>query len=169
MNDYEITGVPAVLDAIRRDTQRIGFTMASELQTGALLRTLAASKHGGQFLELGTGTGVGTAWLHAGMDADSRLGGERLKRVAGRSEPSRARPTREISPCRRCGVPRPGPCSFSTPKRRHLLCRRPSAACKVPALIADLESRRGFVATKLAWASGLYLNWRDERCGFALS
>ena len=47
--------------------------MASEPQTGSLLRTLAASKPSGRFLELGTGTGVGTAWLLAGMDAGSRL------------------------------------------------------------------------------------------------
>ena len=73
MNDQAITNSPAVLDAIRRDTEAIGFTMASEPQTGSLLRTLAASKPAGQFLELGTGTGVGTAWLLAGMDASSRL------------------------------------------------------------------------------------------------
>ena len=73
MNDHEITQMPAALDAIVRDTERIGFTMASEPQTGSLLRTLAASKPSGRFLELGTGTGVGTAWLLAGMDAGSRL------------------------------------------------------------------------------------------------
>ena len=73
MNDRDITHVPAALDAIRRDTEAIGFTMASEPQTGSLLRTLAASKPAGRFLELGTGTGVGTAWLLAGMDAASRL------------------------------------------------------------------------------------------------
>lgn len=47
--------------------------MASEPKTGALLRALAASKPNGRFLELGTGTGIATAWLLAGMDADSRL------------------------------------------------------------------------------------------------
>jgi len=38
-----------------------------------MLRTLAASKPGGRFLELGTGTGVATAWLLQGMDAGSTL------------------------------------------------------------------------------------------------
>jgi predicted O-methyltransferase YrrM len=47
--------------------------MASEPRTGALSRVLAASKPGGRFLELGTGTGIGTAWLLAGMDANARL------------------------------------------------------------------------------------------------
>ena len=73
MNDREIPDRPPALDAILRDTGAAGFTMASEPQTGSLLRALAASKPGGRFLELGTGTGVGTAWLLAGMDAHSQL------------------------------------------------------------------------------------------------
>ncbi len=48
-------------------------TMASEPKTGALLAALAASKPGGRLLELGTGTGIGTAWLLSGMDGDARL------------------------------------------------------------------------------------------------
>ena len=62
-----------MLGAIQRDTQELGFTMMSELRTGAFLATLAASKPAGRLLELGTGTGVGTAWLLAGMDPASRL------------------------------------------------------------------------------------------------
>jgi len=73
MNDCFIFDRPAMLDAILRDTADLGFSMASEPQTGSLLRTLAASKPTGRFLELGTGTGVATAWLLAGMDRASRL------------------------------------------------------------------------------------------------
>ena len=47
--------------------------MASEPKTGALLKTLAASKPGCQFLELGTGTGLSAAWLLLGMDSHSEL------------------------------------------------------------------------------------------------
>ncbi len=47
--------------------------MASEPLVGAMLRVLAASKPGGRFLELGTGTGVGTAWILDGMDQGSTL------------------------------------------------------------------------------------------------
>jgi predicted O-methyltransferase YrrM len=47
--------------------------MASEPLVGAMLRTLAASKPGGHFLELGTGTGIATAWLLGGMDIHSTL------------------------------------------------------------------------------------------------
>jgi predicted O-methyltransferase YrrM len=73
MDDSRIGVTPAVLDAIVADTRAIGFGMASEVKTGSLLRTLAASKPAGRILELGTGTGVGTAWLLAGMDANARL------------------------------------------------------------------------------------------------
>jgi len=37
------------------------------------LAVLAASKPGGRLLELGTGTGHGTAWLLSGMDSTARL------------------------------------------------------------------------------------------------
>jgi predicted O-methyltransferase YrrM len=59
--------------AIRRDTEAVGFAMASDVWTGSLLRTLAATKPGGAFLELGTGTGLASAWLLSGMDAESEL------------------------------------------------------------------------------------------------
>src|SRR5439155_16589438 len=73
LNDHEPANIPAALDGIRRDTERIGLTLASEPKTGSLLRALAASTPRGEFLEIGTGTGVGTAWLLAGVDANSRL------------------------------------------------------------------------------------------------
>ncbi len=73
MNDHQISSRPPVLDAIFAETQALGFKMASEPQTGSLLRTLAASKPHGKFLELGTGTGFGTASILSGMDADSCL------------------------------------------------------------------------------------------------
>jgi predicted O-methyltransferase YrrM len=54
-------------------TQRIrGFPASDEL-TGALLKTLATSKPGGTFLEIGTGTGMGTAWIVDGMNANAHL------------------------------------------------------------------------------------------------
>ncbi|WP_183562825.1 O-methyltransferase [Mucilaginibacter sp. SP1R1] len=50
-----------------------GFTMASDALTCSLLKTLAATKPGGKFLELGTGTGLSTSWLLDGMDEVSTL------------------------------------------------------------------------------------------------
>ena len=64
---------PEVIQALWADTQAAGFTMPSEPQTCSLLRTLAASKTGGHFLELGSGTGLSTAWLLDGMDTTSTL------------------------------------------------------------------------------------------------
>ncbi|GLH97546.1 O-methyltransferase [Phytohabitans aurantiacus] len=65
--------VPALVRAARAAAAALGFTMACDDHTGSLLRTLAASKPGGRFLEIGTGTGVGAAWLLAGMTPDARL------------------------------------------------------------------------------------------------
>jgi predicted O-methyltransferase YrrM len=73
MEDSETTHIPSAVPAILQDTQTLGFRMASEPQTGSLLRCLAASKPAGRLLELGTGTGLGTAWLLAGMDPTSTL------------------------------------------------------------------------------------------------
>lgn len=58
---------------IDRATQDSGFTMPSDILTCSLLRTLAASKPAGKFLELGTGTGLSTSWILDGMDGDASL------------------------------------------------------------------------------------------------
>lgn len=187
MNDSEIRRVPPVVEAIRRDTQRMGFAMASEPRTGSLLRTLAASKPGGRFLELGTGTGVGTAWLLAGMDAGSRLDtvddNADVLAVAQRHLEHDSRVTFHLLDGETfLARPRP-PVDFiyadAWPgKFTHLdaalsLLRvggiyliddlLPQAswpeghAPRVPLLIDDLERRVEFVATRLAWASGLMM------------
>jgi len=72
-NDHIQPHPPSQLAALQEATVAIGFTMPSEALTGALLRSLAASKAGGRLLELGTGTGLATAWLLAGMDAGATL------------------------------------------------------------------------------------------------
>jgi predicted O-methyltransferase YrrM len=47
--------------------------MNSDVLTGTLLRSLAASKPGGRILELGTGCGLSTCWLLDGMSSDASL------------------------------------------------------------------------------------------------
>jgi predicted O-methyltransferase YrrM len=47
--------------------------MPSDRETGCLLRALCASKPGGNFLEIGTGTGLSACWMLDGMDEESRL------------------------------------------------------------------------------------------------
>jgi predicted O-methyltransferase YrrM len=64
---------PAAYNDIDRATKIAGFTMASDVLTCSLLRTLASSKPAGRFLELGTGTGLSTAWILDGMSKDSIL------------------------------------------------------------------------------------------------
>jgi len=185
MDDLSIA-TPSVLDALRRDTERVGFAMASEPKTGSFLRTLAASKPGGRFLELGTGTGVGTAWLLAGMDLGSHLDSvdtdATLQQIARRHLGHDARVTFHVADgAAFLEQTRPQQFDFiyadAWPgKFSHLevalsllrvggiylvddLLPQPNwpegHAPKVPLLIDQLESRHGFVGTKLAWASGL--------------
>jgi len=64
---------PKGYNNIDEATKAAGFTMASDVLTCSLLRTLAASKPEGKFLELGTGTGLSTSWILNGMDNSSTL------------------------------------------------------------------------------------------------
>ncbi len=65
--------LPKTYTDIVESTKSSGFTMASDILTCSLLRTLAASKSSGKFLELGTGTGLSTSWILDGMDNESSL------------------------------------------------------------------------------------------------
>lgn len=73
MDDTTNLKPPAVVNDLAQAAATLGFTMTSDLLTGSLLRTLVASKPAGEILELGTGVGMGTAWLLAGMDAAAHL------------------------------------------------------------------------------------------------
>src|ERR1700712_4517036 len=72
MNDTKIE-LPTNYNEIQTASKEISFSMPSDLQTGALLRTLVASKPNGNFLELGTGTGLSLAWIVEGMDKNSTV------------------------------------------------------------------------------------------------
>ena len=72
MNDIPVD-IPPVSARAQRVADKGGYQLSSEPQTGALLRTLAASKPGGRVLEIGAGVGVGSGWLLAGMDSAARL------------------------------------------------------------------------------------------------
>ena len=73
MNEDIRQSIPLMYSSIDEETKASGFTMASDVLTCSLLRTLAASKSNGKFLELGTGTGLSTSWILDGMDNDSTL------------------------------------------------------------------------------------------------
>ena len=73
MQEDSSSWLPAQLKAIEEATTSLGFDMASARDTGALLRVLAAGKPAGRILEVGTGTGLATAWLLDGMNGTSLL------------------------------------------------------------------------------------------------
>jgi predicted O-methyltransferase YrrM len=72
MNDTP-THTPRAIQRIKEASQTLGFTMNCDDLTGNLLKTLAASKPAGRFLELGTGTGLSTVWIAEGMSKDATL------------------------------------------------------------------------------------------------
>ena len=167
--------------------------MASEPKTGSFLRTLAATKPGGRFLELGTGTGIGTAWLLAGMDSGSHLDSvdndEAVLEVARRhleSDPrvrfhlmDGAEFLQQSSPDRYDFIfadAWPGKfweldSALSLLETGGIyviddLIAQPGwpddHAPRIPALLAQLESRPGFVSTRLGWATGLVVLVRRD-------
>jgi predicted O-methyltransferase YrrM len=71
--ESEIQNVPSSYYAIDVATKEMGFTMPSDILTCSLLKTLAGSKPNGKFLELGTGTGLSTAWILDGINEKSSL------------------------------------------------------------------------------------------------
>jgi len=187
MDDLEIHRVPAGIAGILRDTEALGFGMASEPRVGALLAALVASKPGGRFLELGTGTGHGTAWLLAGMDASSLLetvdSDPDVVAAARRHLASDTRVTFHVMDgvdfLRRSSnqfdliYADAWPGKFSQLDEALSLLRpggiyviddllpQPNwpegHAPKVPVLIDDIERRDEFVTVRLAWASGIML------------
>ncbi|HWW26556.1 MAG TPA: class I SAM-dependent methyltransferase [Caulobacter sp.] len=71
-NDNTAATPPAWRDIDAR-SRALGFDMPSEAGAGAMLSLLAASKPDGRLLELGTGTGLATAWLLDGMGPEASL------------------------------------------------------------------------------------------------
>lgn len=64
---------PLGYQAILEKSEEIGFNMSSDISVGSLLRVLVASKPKGNFLELGTGTGLALAWMVDGIDSDATI------------------------------------------------------------------------------------------------
>jgi predicted O-methyltransferase YrrM len=72
LNENNVQWPPKYLEVLNA-SKSMGFTMGSDVLTGDFLRTLAASKPKGRFLEIGTGTGLSAAWILNGMDSQSTL------------------------------------------------------------------------------------------------
>jgi len=73
MTDEINQHIPDAYFDIDKATKENGFTMPSDILTCSLLKSLATAKPSGKFLELGTGTGLSTAWILDGMDSNSTL------------------------------------------------------------------------------------------------
>jgi len=178
--------IPSPIGRLRLEA--ILLTLASRWHPSRrpLLRTLAASKPAGIFLELGTGTGVATAWLLDGMDKAARLesvendptviaiarkylGSDR--RVTFHLDDGAAFIERQTPGSYDFVFANAWPGKFSHLERALALVRvgglyfvddllpQPNwpagHAPTVSALIERLATHDRFVATKLAWASGL--------------
>ncbi|MFI6638850.1 O-methyltransferase [Streptomyces sp. NPDC050504] len=92
MSDVETTAAerarPARVTAAERIAAELGFKKSCIPEVGRLLALAAAAKPGGTVAESGTGSGVGTAWLHSGLGPGARLvsverDGELARRAAG--------------------------------------------------------------------------------------
>jgi predicted O-methyltransferase YrrM len=190
LTDHTQPNPPPQLAAIQQETAANGFTMPSESLTGALLRSLAASKPGGRLLELGTGTGLATAWLLAGMDATATLTSVdndadvqaiakahlgQDPRVRFIHQPGEQFIEQAVAAQNRYDLifadTWPGKywmleetLGLLVPGAFYIIddmLPQPNWPAdhppKVAALIADLEARRDFAVTKMAWASGLMI------------
>ncbi|WP_326769904.1 class I SAM-dependent methyltransferase [Streptomyces sp. NBC_01591] len=65
--------VPPRVVAAERIASEAGFKKSCIPEVGRLLRLAAAAKPHGIIAESGTGSGVGTAWLHSGLGTNARL------------------------------------------------------------------------------------------------
>ena len=65
--------IPHAYSKILEATNSLDFDQVSDVKLGSLLSTISATKPNASFLELGTGSGLSTAWLLHGMDSHSSL------------------------------------------------------------------------------------------------
>lgn len=110
MSSTQERPVPPRAAAARRTAAEADFRKSCSPEVGRLLALTAAARPGGVVAESGTGSGVGTAWLHSGLATDARLvtverGPELARRAAGLLTDDPASRT----------SPATGACSNSTP------------------------------------------------------
>jgi len=71
--EEKMKNINNTITAIEKETKAIGFDQTSDALVGRFLATLVASKPDAKILELGTGSGLSTAWIAYGMDIKSHL------------------------------------------------------------------------------------------------
>jgi predicted O-methyltransferase YrrM len=73
LNDEKTVQLPPKYADVLKASEVMDFKMSSDVLTGNLLQTLAATKPKGRFLEIGTGAGLSATWILNGMDSQSTL------------------------------------------------------------------------------------------------
>lgn len=63
MIDKQIKNWPLAYSKIKKAKELANFNMPSDILACGLLKTLAATKPNGNFMELGTGSGLSTSWI----------------------------------------------------------------------------------------------------------
>ncbi len=72
-SDRSTSSAPPLVERATALAERLGFTQSCWPEVGRLLAVLAGSVRGGVIGELGTGCGVGTAWMASALAPDTTL------------------------------------------------------------------------------------------------
>ncbi len=74
MIDYHaLNNIPPLVQQAMSLAETLQFPNSCSLEVGRLLQVLAGQQSGGAIAEIGTGCGVGAAWIVSGMSANSKL------------------------------------------------------------------------------------------------
>ena len=132
--------VPPLVEKALALTERLGFERSCRPEVGRLLHVLAASRGRERVAEIGTGTGVGAAWIVSALPPQTPFftdGGRPRRAAAARSS---SRPTRTSTCSRATGA------SCCRPRRRSTsssTTRRSSCAREDGELVAGLLAPGG--------------------------
>ena len=126
---------PQLVEKALAEAARTGFTRSCSAETGRLLQVLAGARGLERVAEIGTGCGVGAAWILSALDPAVAFFTVELDESARLPPPS-------CSP-----AIRPPPCSTATgrsrsPRRRRSTCSSPTAAGRSTAKSSSACSRR---------------------------
>lgn len=73
-NDYsDVADLPALVAKAAEAARNVQFKNSCAIVYGRLLQMLARHEHDGYIGEIGTGCGVGTAWMLSGASSDTRI------------------------------------------------------------------------------------------------
>ncbi|MCP1158868.1 MULTISPECIES: O-methyltransferase [Bacillaceae] len=88
INEYTDRGIPDIVRQRKEAAFNEGFEQSCKDEAGRLLSVMAAQAGQGRILEIGTGLGVGSAWILSGLSPEAELVSidnsfERIEKVRG--------------------------------------------------------------------------------------